>query len=64
MTGEAQDLGRWDIFSRIVFPTRGPAVSNLVTNSAVLSVAEEIVPFVSGLLAAERRRRGTRGRRG
>src|SRR5512142_1885837 len=34
-----------------------------VTCSAVLPVAEETVQFVSGLLAAERRRRGTRGRR-
>ena len=30
---------------------------------AVLPVAEETVHFVSGLLATERRRRGTRGRR-
>jgi hypothetical protein len=34
-----------------------------VTYTAVLPVAEETVHFVSGLLAAERRRRGTRGRR-
>src|SRR5512142_3527710 len=34
-----------------------------VTCSAVLPVAEETVLFVSGLLAAERRRRGTRPRR-
>src|SRR3954452_20676078 len=34
-----------------------------VSYTAVLSVAEETVPFVSGPLAAERRRRGTRGRR-
>ena len=33
------------------------------TYTAVLPVAEETVLFVSGLLAAERRRRGTRGRR-
>src|SRR3954466_1518553 len=59
----AQDLGRRDVFSQIVFPTRGPAVSDPVTYTAVLSVAEETVQFVSGLLAAERRRRGTRGRR-
>jgi len=38
-------------------------VSDPVTYSAVLPVAEETVLFVSGLLAAERRRRGTRGRR-
>jgi DDE superfamily endonuclease len=38
-------------------------VSDPVTYTAVLSVAEETVRFVSGLLAAERRRRGTRGRR-
>src|SRR3954451_9575106 len=44
-------------------PTRGPAVSDPVTCTAVRSVAEETVQFVSGLLAAERRRRGTRGRR-
>jgi len=34
-----------------------------VTYTAVLPVAEQTVRFVSGLLAAERRRRGTRGRR-
>src|SRR5215203_993825 len=34
-----------------------------VTYSAVLPVSEETVLLVSGLLAAERRRRGTRGRR-
>jgi hypothetical protein len=38
-------------------------VSDPVTYTAVLPVAEETVQFVSGLLAAERRRRGTRGRR-
>jgi DDE superfamily endonuclease len=38
-------------------------VSDPVTYSAVLPVAEETVQFVSGLLAVERRRRGTRGRR-
>jgi DDE superfamily endonuclease len=38
-------------------------VSDLVSYTAVLPVAEETVLFVSGLLAAERRRRGTRGRR-
>jgi hypothetical protein len=38
-------------------------VSDPVTYTAVLPVAEETVSFVSGLLAAERRRRGTRGRR-
>src|SRR3954471_21163785 len=42
---------------------RGPAVSDPVTYTAVLPVAEETVQFVSGLLGAERRRRGTRGRR-
>src|SRR5919202_3201664 len=63
MTGRAQDPGRGDVFSQIVFPTRGPAVSDPVTYTAVLPVAEETVLFVSGLLAAERRRRGTRGRR-
>jgi hypothetical protein len=31
--------------------------------TVVVAVAEETVLFVSGLLAAERRRRGTRGRR-
>src|SRR4051794_33603246 len=34
-----------------------------VTYTAVLPAPEETVLFVSGLLAAERRRRGTRGRR-
>ena len=38
-------------------------MSNPVSYTAVLPVAEETVSFVSGLLAAERRRRGTRGRR-
>jgi hypothetical protein len=38
-------------------------VSDPVTYSAVLPVAEETVLFVSRLLAAERRRRGTRARR-
>jgi hypothetical protein len=38
-------------------------VSDPVIYTAVLPVAEETVHFVSGLLAAERRRRGTRGRR-
>jgi hypothetical protein len=38
-------------------------VSDPVTYTAVLPVAEETVLFVSRLLAAERRRRGTRGRR-
>src|SRR4051812_35211640 len=39
-------------------------MSDPVTYSAVLPVADETVLFVSGLLAAERRRRGTRrGRR-
>ena len=38
-------------------------MSDPVTYSAVLSVSKEIVLFVSGLLAAERRRRGTRSRR-
>src|SRR3954449_9366043 len=39
-------------------------MSDPVTYSAVLPVTEETVLFVSGLLAAERRRRGTRrGRR-
>src|SRR3954470_7560747 len=60
----AQDLGRRDVFSQIVFPTRGPAVSDPVTYTAVLPVDEETVQFVSTLLAAERRRRRTRrGRR-
>jgi hypothetical protein len=38
-------------------------VSDPVTYTAVLPVAEETVLFVSRLLAAERRRRGTRARR-
>jgi hypothetical protein len=38
-------------------------VSDPVTYTAVLPVAEETVHFVSGLLATERRRRGTRNRR-
>ena len=38
-------------------------VSDPVTYAAVLPVAEETVLFVSRLLATERRRRGTRGRR-
>jgi len=38
-------------------------VSDPVAYTAVLPVAEETVLFVSRLLAAERRRRGTRGRR-
>jgi DDE superfamily endonuclease len=38
-------------------------VSDPVSYTAVLPVAEETVLFVSGLLAAERRRRGTRSRR-
>jgi hypothetical protein len=38
-------------------------VSDLVSYTAVLPVRESTVLFVSGLLAAERRRRGTRGRR-
>src|SRR5437763_17094233 len=38
-------------------------MSDPVTYTAVLPVAEETVLFVSGLLAAERRRRGTRSRR-
>src|SRR3954447_4274486 len=42
---------------------RGPAMADPVTYTAVLPVAEETVLFVSGLLAAERRRRGTRWRR-
>src|SRR3954470_12658758 len=43
--------------------TEVPAVSHPVTYTAVLPVAEETVLFVSRLLAAERRRRGTRARR-
>src|SRR3954470_2918000 len=43
---------------------RGPAVSDPVTSTAVLPAPDETVLFVSGLLAAARRRRGTRrGRR-
>ena len=38
-------------------------MSDPVTYTAVLPIAEETVHFVSRLLAAERRRRGTRGRR-
>jgi hypothetical protein len=38
-------------------------VSDPVIYTAVLPIAEETVHFVSRLLAAERRRRGTRGRR-
>ena len=38
-------------------------MSGPVTYTAVLPVAEETVLFVSRLLAAERRRRGTRSRR-
>ena len=38
-------------------------MSDPVTYTAALPVAEGTVQFVSGLLAAERRRRGTRGRR-
>jgi hypothetical protein len=38
-------------------------VSDPVIYTAVLPAGEETVLFVSGLLAAERRRRGTRGRR-
>ncbi len=38
-------------------------MSDPVTYTAVLPVAEETVRFVSRLLAAERRRRGTRARR-
>ena len=38
-------------------------MSDPVTYAAVLPVAEETVQFVSRLLGAERRRRGTRGRR-
>src|SRR3954447_7686419 len=59
----AQDLGRRDVFSQIVFPPRGPAVFDPVTYTAVLPVEEETVQFVSALLAAERRRRRTRARR-
>jgi hypothetical protein len=38
-------------------------MSDPVSYTAVLPVAEETVLFVSRLLAAERRRRGTRSRR-
>ena len=38
-------------------------MSDPVSYTAVLPVRESTVLFVSGLLAAERRRRGTRGRR-
>ena len=38
-------------------------MSDPVTYTAVLPVSDETVLFVSGLLAAERCRRGTRGRR-
>ena len=38
-------------------------MSDPVSYTALLPIAEETVHFVSGLLAAERRRRGTRGRR-
>ena len=38
-------------------------MSNPVIYTAVLPVCEQTVLFVSGLLAAERRRRDTRGRR-
>ena len=38
-------------------------MSDPVIYTAVLPIADETVHFVSGLLAAERRRRGTRGRR-
>ncbi len=38
-------------------------MSDPVTYTAVLPVAEETVQLVSGLLGSERRRRGTRGRR-
>src|SRR3954452_507139 len=43
--------------------TKVVGVSDPVTYTAVLPIAEETVHFVSGLLAAERRRRGTRSRR-
>src|SRR3954453_1654918 len=46
-----------------VQPHRGPAVSDPVSYTAVLPVRKSTVLFVSGLLATERRRRGTRGRR-
>src|SRR3954453_5292340 len=44
-------------------PLDTPAHGMSVTYSAVLPVSEETVLFVSALLAAERRRRGTRARR-
>src|ERR671910_3812605 len=59
----AQDLGRRDVFSQTVFPTRGPAVSDPVIYTAVLPVDEDTVRFVSALLAADRRRRRTRPKR-
>src|SRR3954451_1281093 len=46
-----------------VQPHRGPAVSDPVSYTAVLPARESTVLFVSGLLAVERRRRGTRCRR-
>ena len=60
--GEAQDPSGGTAYQDRL-PTRGPAVSEPVGSTAVLPIAEETVQFVSGLLAAERRRRGTRGRR-
>src|SRR3982750_677693 len=62
MTGDGAGP-REDVFSQTVFPTRGPAVSDPVTYTAVLPVEEETVQFVSALLAADRRRRRTRARR-
>src|SRR3954447_3536572 len=58
-----QDLGRRDVFSQTVFPTRGPAVSDPVIYTAVLPVDEDTVQFVSALLAADRRQRRTRPKR-
>src|SRR3712207_5774609 len=58
-----QDPGRRDVFLRIVLPTRGPAVSDPVTYTAVLPVADETVQFVSGRLAAEQPRRRMRRKR-
>src|SRR5918997_2328949 len=58
-----QDLGRRDVFLQTVFPTRGPAVSDPVTYTAVLPADEETVQGVSALLAADRRRRHTRPKR-
>src|SRR5919202_2176351 len=58
-----QDLGRRDVFSQTVFPTRGPAVSDPVIYTAVLPVDEDTVQFVSALLAADQRRRRTRPKR-